>query len=594
MIIYVNGERLDTYAGGVSVQKKNNLWELSTVSMQRTQSIKIPATPHNMAVFGFPNDPATTALSDVDFLACTVDMDGYMQAARLYTTGFDGTDVSAVLVFGEESEGSDMLNQTLQEILQDVESKGIRYIDSLEFFDVKTYRGTAPAITFDLITQLLSEKWTYNDLLDIEAITAPHPTSLDPLYTPDASRFLVVLDKLDADYYMINRKITGGGDDIEEGNMFTENTKRMNIAPATDMISTVVTTNGLGVCFSVDGTTNKRETWYAKMRFVRLSHDMRITFPKTPEMDKILIATMEDMSDTMWTYLGGRSINTQGVLIGQSLIGRSIDIPAGTPWMLLTADDYLYNSKQATKTVTGWFWLGYTLDLLIPAGIMTERANVLTKDMIPPIRLYDWFKFQAALRGEFLVFDGSKYVLAGFDDLTGDGDDAGAVQTKQTITPKVGNFAQHNKIEFSGGKPYRGNIDYAINNKHLDEDKTILSVKLDAGYPANGTETPRTIAGYPVFTTEEDTEESTPKKWSFGATFWNGGSLIIRSLTQYPFGTAGNFPTNSKQIQVTARMPYYQFAQLKYNTVLRVGLCRYSWVSATWESGWCKLTLQRI
>lgn len=585
MIIYVNGERLDTYAGGVSVQKKNNLWELSTVSMQRTQSIKIPATPHNMAVFGFPNDPATTALSDIDFLPCTVDMDGCMQAARIYTTGFDGTDVSAVLVFGEEPEGSDMLNQTLQEILQDVESKDIHFLENDGFLWAEIYTGGEqthfPALTFDLLNSLLAEKWTYNSLLDMQQILAPNPTG---------GRLAVAWDKIDTGYYLKPTDITYlySLSPIEQHLGSTG--IRLN---QMDGLRIYTSEQANAVFLAQDNSTGFVTRYYTRIRAVFSSHACQIVFPDTAEADNLLLATVNIQGSGGWTYFGGREIDQYGNMSGESLRGRSVNIEAGVYWTVLSARDYVFR-KQASdgRIITGWFSEGAFQPIGVKLGILTYASNILTKDMIPNIKLYDYFKFHAALRGEFLVFNGTSYVLAGFDDLTGAGDDTGAVQTKQTITPKIGNFAQHNKIEFSGGEPYRGNIDYAIKNKHLNEEKTLLSIKLDAGYPLKENGDVQYLNGCPMMTTKEGTVDAKLEKWTFGALF--NVESEFDYLTQYPFGTADNFPTNSKQIQVTAHMPYYQFAQLKYNTVLRVGLCRYSWVSATWESGWCKLTLQRI
>lgn len=585
MIIYTNGERLDTYTGGVSVQKKNNLWELSTVSMQRTHTIKIPATPHNMALFGFPNDPATTALSDIDFLSCIVDMDGCLQAARLYTTGFDGTDVSAVLVFGEEIEGSDMLNQTLQEILQDVESKGIHFLENDGFLWANVYTGgeqaNFPALTFDLINSLLSEKWTYNSLLDMQQILAPNPTG---------GRLVVAWDKMEEGYYLKPNMLTYKYD-FEPNNQSSTRDTGIRITETEDFrINYSSGTNPIFSAIEEDGHTTY---YFAHIRAIRSTSACQIVFPDTAEADNLLLATVNIKGDGGWTYFGGREIDQLGRLTGESLRGRSVDIEAGVYWTVLSARDYVFRKQTGDgRIITGWFSEGAFQPINVQLGILTYRANILTKDMIPNIKLYDYFKFHAALRGKFLVFNGESYVLAGFDDLTGAGDDAGAVRTKQTITPKVGNFSQHNKIEFSGGEPYRENIDYTIQNKHLNEEKALLSIKLDAGYPLRTNGTVEYLNGYPMLTTEDGNADARLKKWTFGALF--NVESTWDYLTQYPFGTAENFPTNSKQVQVTARMPYYQFAQLRYNTVLRVGLCRYSWVSATWESGWCKLTLQRI
>lgn len=586
MIIYANGERLDTYTGGVSVQKKNNLWELSTVSMQRTQTIKVPATPHNMALFGFPNDPATTALSDIDFLSCIVDIDGCLQTARLYTTGFDGTDVSAVLVFGEEPEGSDMLNQTLQEILQDVESKGIHFLENDGFLWANVYTGgeqaSFPALTFDLLNSLLSEKWTYNSLLDMQQILAPNPTG---------GRLVVAWDKMEEEGYYLKP---------------TDITYYYSIAPNVQHPgSTGIRLNqrdGFQIYQSAEANevyvvennnTGPITRYYTHIRAIHSTSACQIVFPDTAEADNLLLATVNIQRNGGWTYFGGRDIDRLGILTGESLRGRSVDIEAGAYWTVLSARDYVFRKQTGDgRIITGWFSEGAFQPIDVQLGILTYRSNILTKDMIPNIKLYDYFKFHAALRGKFLVFNGASYVLAGFDDLTGGGDDAGAVQAKKTITPKVGNFSQHNKIEFSGGEPYRGNIDYTINNKHLSEEKTLLSIKLDAGYPLRTNGTVEYLNGYPMLTTEEGTTDAKLKKWTFGALF--NVESTWDYLTQYPFGTADNFPTNSKQVQVTERMPYYQFARLRYNTVLRVGLCRYSWVSATWESGWCKLVLQRM
>lgn len=585
MIIYANGERLDTYTGGVSVQKKNNLWELSTVSMQRTQTIKIPATPHNMALFGFPNDPATTALSDIDFLSCIVDVDGCLQTARLYTTGFDGTDVSAVLVFGEEPEGSDMLNQTLQEILQDVESKGIHFLENDGFLWADVYTGgeqaSFPALTFDLLNSLLAEKWTYNSLLDMQQILAPNPTG---------GRLVVAWDKMEEGYYLKPNMLTYKYD-FEPNNQSSTRDTGIRITDTEDFrIHYSSGTNPIFSAIEEDGHTTY---YFAHIRAIRSTSACQIVFPDTADADNLLLATVNIQGDGGWTYFGGREIDQLGILTGESLRGRSVNIEAGVYWTVLSARDYVFRKQTGDgRIITGWFSEGAFQPINVQLGILTYRSNIITKDMIPNIKLYDYFKFHAALRGKFLVFNGASYVLAGFDDLTGEGDDAGAVQAKKTITPKVGSFAQHNKIEFSGGEPYRGNIDYTINNKHLSEEKALLSIKLDAGYPLRTNGAVEYLNGYPMLTTKEGTADARLKKWTFGALF--NVESTWDYLTQYPFDTVDNFPTNSKQVQVTARMPYYQFAQLRYNTVLRVGLCRYSWVSATWESGWCKLVLQRI
>lgn len=585
MIIYVNGERLNTYTGGVSVQKKNNLWELSTVSMQRTQTIKVPATPHNMALFGFPNDPATTALSDIDFIPCIVDIDGYLQVAQLYTTGFDGTDVSAVLVFGDEPEGSDMLSQTLQEILQDVESKDIHFLENDGFLWANVYTGgeqtSFPALTFDLLNSLLAEKWTYDILLDMQQILAPNPTG---------GRLVVAWDKIEKGYYLKPDTLTYKYD-FEPNNQSSTRDTGIRITNTEDF--EIHYSSKTKPIFSAINEGGYTTYYYAHIRAIRSTSACQIVFPDITEANNLLLATVNIQGDGDWTYFGGREIDELGRLTGESLRGRFVDIEAGVYWTVLNARDYVFRKKTSDgRIITGWFSEGAFWPINVQLGILTYRANILTKDAIPNIKLYDYLKFHAALRGKFLVFNGESYVLAGFDDLTGAGDDAGAVQTKQTITPKVGNFAQHNKIEFSGGEPYRGNIDYTINNKHSSEEKALLSIKLDAGYPLKENGSVQYINGYPMLTTEEGTADAKLKKWTFGALF--NVESTWDYLTQYPFGTAENFPTNSKQVQVTAHMPYYQFAQLRYNTVLRVGLCRYSWVSATWESGWCKLVLQRI
>lgn len=588
MMIYVGKHMLDTYDSSVSFTKSNNLWELSTAKLERSTTIKIPCTPTNLRVLGFPNDPATVAVSDISYLTCMVDIDGNIIPGRLYTTGYDGTNISATIIFGEDIPISDMLNKTLQDILSDVASKNLHYTEAEGFTDVRAGDyALYPSLSFDRINSLLNEKLASTGF-DIFSIAAPSPSVPDV----DSSRLCVAWDKIEPTYYMRDNTVQyqyGVPSISPQNQSFTY--MRLNAF----LEGSRINTDGAKRIFTIryPDQQGRVENYYIRLRGYKSPYAVQIVFPNIAACDKLLLAYVDTSTTatSIYTYFGGRYIDSQGHLLGGSLRGKTIVIEPNKVWTILSFDDYSYEREDdQNRIINGWHYFGAFQPIVLTIGALVKSGTILTSDMIPKMTLYDWCKLNAAIQGKLFLYDGKEYRLGGFENIaSGNTIQVSEAKEKVQIAPKVGSFAQVNTISFSGGSTPGGDQEYRINNLHLSETKSLAKFQLNAGEKTYTNGIAETYQGYYVLNHGEN--DATLAKWTFGLRVGVSGESL---LLQYPLAMLEDFPSNSKQVVISCRMPYFRFAQMRSNTSVLYGLCRYSWVSATWSDGWCKLTLQRV
>lgn len=600
MQLLCNGVFLDLYEDTkIQFTHENPLFAFDSLKCERTTQFKLPTTKKNDRIFSLARIPAYPGEGMRRKFAAQLQDGQVIKDGYLYVSAYDGKDYAAVFVTGE------LIG--LQEIRNAGKIADIWHpADSIVWNNANVKDANTSAGQQSLaITRYKTNDTPCHpsfDLFDVinyayQAITG------NALTVPSQRGFRLIPQELQTMPKM-SVTITYAGTGVDYDDSFNP-TQYANVITISDGTQ-VINQQDQVLLIGVGGTEIQWK--YLKINQFVPRQSIIITFPSDFPSDYYLMSIEDkgtDGSDPVFNYLsqdwflGGYSFrrNTGGGTIssGTPLAGRSVEIPSGTPFIILSADAYEY--QPAPFNWDGFRWINsqsYTYNL---TGIVIEGKDIAVgdtvraMDILPDLTLVELMKVYAYCVGKVLMYDETNGVS--FDDLDFANWQVVNISDKLTkrgeVSRKFGDYAQHNVISFNSGNdvPVNQSIsaEYTVDNDNIEVSKDIAVIPYSEGsIDADG--------GYIV--ARFDAEDTTKHKLYADGIMFCGASA---------FGLRISLPKNaglqalcdaSTQIQVSARMTLYEYNKITPKTLIYVDGTEYVWNSRNWQSGEAQFTLAKI
>lgn len=599
MQLLCNGVYLDLY-DNASVQfvHDNPLFAFDDLKCERTTQFKLPRTATNDRVFSLARIPAYDGIGmrrkfEAQLIDGQVIKDGY-----LYIASYDGNDYAGVFVTGEliglqaikdAGKLKDWYKPAGMIVWNNANVKNANTHDgqlSLALTRYKTNDNPCHP-SFDLADLM---EYAYNNLTGRHIASRTRGFRLIPKEMPTLPKMSVEIT------------YAGTGVEYDESQTPSEYANTMSISDGTQVIQQ----QDLVLLIGVGGSSVQ---WrYLKLHQFVAKQTIIITFP-SDFPDGYYLMSIEDKgvdgSDPEYNYLStswflGDYYFTQKQgggtrSYGTPLAGRSVEIPTGTPFMILSSDAYEY--EPSPLNWNGFRWIndeGYTYDfegIIIEGKEIAIGDTIRAMDLLPDITLVELFKIYSYCVGKVLMYDEANGVT--FDDLDFASWPVVNISDKLLKRTEVkrtfGKYVQENYIRFESGDdvPVNQRITavYTIDNDNLEEEQDIANIPYSEG--SIDTDNGYIVARFDA----EDTAKHT--------LYENG----IMRCGAAACGLRISLPTNaglqslctaSTQIKVAARLTLPEYNAITPKTLLWIDGSLYVWTSSSWQKNEAQFTLAKL
>lgn len=350
--------------------------------------------------------------------------------------------------------------------------------------------------------------------------------------------------------------------------------------------------------------------------------DILLTFPEdfpstvicATELCPTNSGALEYVADALGDYNARIQYTGAGVpqieYVGQPLAGRTIYIQQGTrfafvdirDWSVKNPRDYSEGDIVAASLfvyVQPYHLIGqrpyeYTLQLAQANERHpdTERLDGISMwAVLPDVTFMELCKAYAAMVGCFLFYSPD----TGLSFISGDNsnlfnreiDTAGRVLSVGKVTRRFSDYAQHNYIHYcqddSMLKSEQISRDYPIINANIDTEKDLAEIPFSSGGQkmSNGA-----LVAY--VRDNENMENVQPLAMRAGS---NSAYMVRKAIPQMSVLSTLCYMSTASEIEML--MPAFEFESLTGRELFIYDACKWVWTSAQWESGKCRLNLQK-
>lgn len=601
MQLLCNNTRLDLYDNaGLQFKHDNPLFAFDNLSCERTTQFKLPRTKTNDKVFTLARIPAYSGEGMRRKFSAQLQSGAVVQDGYLYISDYDGEDYTAIFVTGEMI-GLQVIRDAgkLKDFFHPAGSI-VWSNDNVK--DANTYAGQQSlALTrYKTNDNPCHPSYDLSDLMDLAlyAATGKHLSGARQRGFRLIPKSLPTLPKMSVEI-----QYAGTGVDYDDSYQPSQYANTMSISNA----SNVIKQQDLVLLIGVGGSSMQWK--YLKLHQFIAKQSIIMTFPSDFPNNFYLMSIEDkgtDGSDPEYNYLsqdwflGGWSFHQkQGggtASSGTPLAGRSVEIPSGTPFMLLSDDAYEY--EPSPFNWNGFRWINsetYTYDF---TGIIIEGKDVAVgdtiraEDILPDLTLIELFKICSYCVGKALMYDETNGVS--FDDLNFASwpvvDITDKIMKKKEVKRTFGNYVQHNYVQFKSAKDVPENqrviAEYTIDNDNLEKSKVIGEIPYSEG--SLDVDGGAIVARFDA----EDTEKHI---------LYENGIMVAGSASKY--GVRISLPLNaglqslcnkSTQLKVTARLNLMEYTNITPKTILQVDGQQYVWTSRAWQGDTADFTLAKI
>lgn len=600
MQLLCNGIFLDLYDDtSVQFKHENPLFAFDKLSCERTTQFKLPTTPVNDKAFELARIPAYKGDGMRRKFAAQLQDGQVVKDGYLYVSNFDGKDYAAVFVTGELI-GLQKIRDA-GKIADFWHPAGSIVWSNANVKDANTLAGQQSLALTRYKTNDMPCHPSF-DLSDVmnyayQAITGHWLT------VPRQRGFRLIPKELPAMPKMsvtITYAGTGANPSptefpTDDANAITTNTN-------------VIDTSYTQVLLFYDRSNNDADRFWLLRQFVA-KQTLLVTFPNDfPSNYFLMSITPKDVDpefnvlSTYW-FLGGYSFtcNLQTNTIdteGTPLAGRTIEIPSGTPFVLMSSNWVTFrpHAMHTPGMVYGFDSISdtnkqYNYNLVIEGNDIAVGDTIRAVDLLPDLTLVELFKIYAYCVGKVLMYDETNGVS--FDDLDFSSWPVVNISDKLTkrgeVARKFGDYAQHNVISFKSGNDVPVNqtisAEYTVDNDNLEASKDMAVIPYSEG-------SIDTDGGYMVARFDaEDTAKH--KLYADGIMVCGAAACGLRISLPKNAGLQALCDA-STQIQVSARMTLYEYNQITPKTLIYVDGTEYVWTSRSWQNNVAQFTLAKV
>ena len=585
MRIWIDGKQLDTYTGGVSVSKTNNLWKFGKAEFVHTQTVKIPATNNNKSLLDFADEFRTQSAVARGFVDCLVDIDGVFEEGRLYVSGYSDGEFSVIITFGKELRSLDV--KLVDAIKDSAIPEHLRIDASQDFVGATLYDKDGTEVKKAAVkTNYLMSLLNASDMPIIDYDAFKH-TELGIAFGVGADDVPLYDKDIPVNFKRIGDSV------VSEEPSTTDVAYSYNFADFADFSAYAKVTANAYKLYVFRNLTQpiSIKNYYGRIGYFQFPFNIELRFGSNANgysvgfLNEAQASTYEFMPVTQWFghYINVESFTVNGVASGaevsDNLSGMKILIPKNQKFVINYYTEFAYDKELISGSfVSGYFTGGRVNDFTLQIPV---SYGVFSKQFIPDVTVYQLLQIIAAYNKKLLYFDGSKYTLAAVSEIT-DGNDyiCNDVAKELTVSDKAFDFAQHNYVDYKSGGT---SIDYTTNNVHLTEEKTLLTIQFDGGAVPTG-----------KFRLADDFP-------AIGSIVLGGIDPIAGNITYLmdalnvsKISGLDELLSKTRQVKIKFRMSYLDFVSIKELDNFEYRGATLQWSSLQWSDGWCTATLQTI
>lgn len=571
MQLLCNGVLLDLYDNaGLQFTHENPLFAFEDLKCERTTQFKLPCTPVNDGVLSLARIPAYKGTGmrvkfPAELRAGVVVKRGY-----LYVTGYDGTDYNSVFMTGE------LLG------LQAIKNLG-KLVDIVTYNNVATYGGapSTPAAGIgsiwsnvfykkpdDAVTlpsiELVS---LYNDICTQHGITAQTLPS-------GANGVRIIPNEplgLKEQTLTFTRAIIGS---MSTSQPYPTITNASITVPEIFVQSTALLAQRL------DANGGQIIMSYGRVAQLTIKQDLTLKFPD--DWDDDLFVGQFVNGGTQYAaefdFYGDRSFDDDGYITGDSLRGRSVDIPFGQGLCIIHKDDHVKEMPTSSGLVTGWTFGGGDLEASFDTSgkIETLGAYIRLQDNLPDINFTELLKTAAALSGTVLDYTAKGGLTFDTLNISAYASRADVNLTKRgEVKRTFANYAQTNIVRFDDENADKILTTYTIQNVNLEEEKELQVLPFSEGKNSAGL----------LFV---------PKDGDAPYLGINGGETYLSRVALPKNAGLQALCNASTQFKCTLRMNLAQYNAITEKTLLIIDNVTYIWTSRSWQKDEAQFTLAKV
>lgn len=601
MQLVCNGVALDLPEGaGLQFTQENPLFAFDNLKCERTTQFKLPATATNDRVLSVARVPAYSGEGMRRKFAAQLQAGALVKNGLLYVTAWNGKEYDAVFVTGEmiglqaikdAGKVSEILSAPTG-IVWDVAN--VKDANSVQIYG----QGVA-------LARYLTNASPCHPSFDLGVI-------MNAAYRQITGR---ALSSFNPGYRIIPKELQGmpktactlvyTGTNLEPSDDNFSDVPYANTLSATGFGAAVDTTEQ--ILYLRVGGISGTSSWY-NLRQWRALQSIILTFPDDFPDDLFLLSVKDTGatgSDPEYNplsadwFLGDYSFHTVGnsgtATTGTPLRGRSVEIPTGTPFVLLSRDWYEYDQGFH---LNGFRYLseendGYTVEITAENNEIAVGDTIRVQDILPDLTVTDLLKIHAYLTGTVLNYTDAEGVT--FDVLDFDTWERVDITPKKMTEDEVrrvfSDYAQRNIIEFDSAADVLSNTrvrtEYTIDNDNLEETKTLATIPFNEGELAEGD---GFICGR--FDAEDVEKNTLPKDGIYFAAPQSG--RYGQRVTLTPNARLQDLCDASTQIVVTAWMTAEEYEAINAKTLILCDGTLYVWTARQWQKNAAKFTLARI
>lgn len=605
--IIVENVSLDLYPTNLAYKRVNNAFAFGKLTLNRTQSFKMPKTSKNMSILGI-GSALTFGEQERRYFNAQLQGSGFVENGLLYINSVD-EDFTCIFIFGSLIRLKEIANvKDIAEALDSYDSYryipfrgGKRADEVLELYDNVVYRNNHyTGYSYDLLMPSVSVRGLlecanniYGETFDIEAID--------------------------------NYRIIQGTDNLasKENVIFAKNS--LNVISAEQNLKNVIISREFTNDISTTGVQGSYSS-YDIQKYITLA-ETEIKFNGDFPDDIFIVNdrtayNQEGRVIVDVEFYGGYSFDTsvravssldqEGTRnsIGEPLTGRTVTLPAGVAFSFYKKNDFHNTQARAGESNTYNNYRGFFSGDASPFSFTAVEVslssngwgtnNPILSNMVanlPKISFIDLYNSCAIIQGKFITLLDNKITAISYAEIN-------EVKELQKIISS-GNLkregltgGRNNLIKFADSKAVkeasRLTDNYTTDNLLLEEEETIYTYPYSEGEVYNAD---NDIFLKNIKTTLKDEvtgyyDYSLTDKVPYIAIAGQG--QYLKRVQPVSIDLLDNIYIKSTRVEVTCYMNLFEYMQIKETNVILYNSMQWVWISANWQKNQAKFVLQRI
>lgn len=555
----------------LQLKKSNILFAFDNIALERTTSFSVPATPHNVAIFGWSNDFHYYGEKGRKRMQAQLQMDGVTKDGYLYITKYTPDAFECVFVTGELIGLADIkaLGDWSQFILP---SNGVSLDGAVK--DAEDGNDYSAARVEYKTDGYIMPSWKLASYAEMALNGAGVLADWGE-----------VLEKITSHRIVIGKAkgVTETPCTFTRGYLAEQTTETpypvLNstlMDDAGELVGVITNAQSDYPIFKVKTADAVQYYGYVQQWIAR--QDLTLSFADdTP--DTLFLASAQ-MNGT-FAFLGGYEFAADGTITGEPLKGREIELQTGQTFLLISQNDYL---RPGVGEFEGWTIANETLTANVVVKGADEQPNnayIRVKDNVPEMTIVELLKTCAALSGTILSYRAGEVVFV--DDIAG-----GAFRELdkplkwESLTRGVADYAQRNTIAFKSAESVLSSekivATYTIDNVNIAEAKELFVLPFSEGQDSAGMlYIGSAFDGYTIGT-------------------WNAEKSNIY-LTRVALPLNASLKSVLQQgtsIVAEVKMTEQKFDTLKNDMVLFFENAAWVWTDCVWSNGVARLSLSKV